>query len=170
MKIFRLLYLLLPVTCTVLIFSGCAKDKSAASQDTAVDAIFKDHTTIRDYLRSKGQDSGVISHPSGLSYKIMERGNGDYINREQVPTVVYSRKLLLSEKEVESSLGLPTNLDGRQLKNHITGWQIGLQIISKGGRIIMYIPSSLAFGPTGVPGVIPPNAILICDVTLVSFK
>jgi FKBP-type peptidyl-prolyl cis-trans isomerase len=42
--------------------------------------------------------------------------------------------------------------------------------VSKGGRIIMYIPSALGFGITGIPGIIPPNTILICDVTLVNFK
>lgn len=172
MIIQRLLYLLLLSAGISLVFSGCAKEKSdQQALDTEFAKISQDYNDIRRYLREKRADSGLNVHPSGLCYKIIREGNGnDVINFDQVPSIIYTRHLLPSEKLVESSLGLPTSLDGRQLKNHILGWQIGLRLITKGGRIIMYIPSPLAFGATGIPGAIPPNSILICDVTLVDFK
>ncbi|MGX5819894.1 FKBP-type peptidyl-prolyl cis-trans isomerase [Chitinophaga lutea] len=146
------------------------KSNEYGPQD-AVDQMSKDADMIMAYLKYTRQDSGVIAHPSGLYYKIMEKGNGrDTITLNNVPVVIYTRSVLLQNRVVESSQGLPTSFDGRKLKDHIAGWQIGLPQISKGGRILMYIPSSLAFGPVGVNGVIPPNAILACDVTLVDFK
>ncbi len=167
----RLLYSFLVVACTALAFSSCAKENSDTGPYMDVDGLSKENSAIRDYLRDKKQDSGLVVHPSGMCYRIIDRGTGsEYITRENVPVVVYTRHLLPSEKFVESSFNLPTSFDGRKLKNHILGWQIGLPLIPKGGRIIMYIPSSLAFGATGIPGTIPPNAILICDVTLVDFN
>ncbi|WP_341840589.1 FKBP-type peptidyl-prolyl cis-trans isomerase [Chitinophaga caseinilytica] len=56
------------------------------------------------------------------------------------------------------------------MKDHIPGWRIGLPLISKGGRILMYIPARLAFANIGIPGRIPPNSILICDVTLIDIR
>lgn len=141
------------------------------SADLFYDSIAHDNDVIKSYLRNKGLDSGVLYHPSGIAYKIMEPGNGtDTIRINNVPSVVYSRQLLGSDKVIESSLNLPTSFDNRPLKDHIAGWQIGLTLITKGGRIILYIPSSLAFGYVGVPPNIPANAILVCDVTLVDFK
>lgn len=167
----RLLYCLLLTACTAVVFSSCMKDQSEGPLDSPVESIYQDNAIIRQYLRAKQLDSGLVIHPSGMCYKIMKEGNGrDSINRENVPVVIFKRYLLATEKLIESSLDLPTSFDGRKLKDHIAGWQIGLPQLTKGGRIIMYIPSALAFGPQGVQNIIPPNAILICDVTLVDIK
>ncbi|WP_157986555.1 FKBP-type peptidyl-prolyl cis-trans isomerase [Chitinophaga alhagiae] len=167
----RPLYFLLLTACTAVVFTSCMKNQSEMPANAAVESIYRDNGIIREYLRSRQLDSGLVIHPSGLCYKVVKEGNGrDSIRRENIPVVVFKRYLLPSEKLIESSLGLPTSFDGRKLKDHIAGWQIGLPQITKGGRIIMYIPSALAFGTQGVQNIIPPNAILICDVTLVDIK
>jgi len=141
------------------------------SADSVVISLQKETEFIQYRLRMKGQDSGVLYHPSGMGYKIMEPGNGrDTIKPNNTPSVVYKRSLFGYDKLIESSQNLPTSFDNRPLKDHIIGWQIGLTLITKGGRIILYIPSALAFGHIGVPPTIPPNAILECDITLVDFK
>ena len=40
---------------------------------------------------------------------------------------------------------------------------------NKGAKGTIYIPSSLGYGPSGAGGVIPPNAVLIFDIELISF-
>lgn len=161
---------LLLACCLAVLLGSCAKSK-----DLSADAVFMDlqrETEFIQYrLRAKNQDSGVLYHQSGIGYKIMEPGNGrDTIKSTSIPSIVYTRSLFGYDKVIESSQNLPTSFDNRPLKEHIIGWQIGLTLITKGGRIILYIPSSLAFGPVGVPPSIPPNAILECDITLVDFK
>lgn len=169
MMIKRFIYSSLAILATILLLPSCAKNEG--SLEGALSAVENDSQTILQYLRKNGLDSGIIINQTGLICKIVKQGNGrDYINLEQTPTVVYQRKLLKENKIVESSSNAPTKFDGRKLKDHILGWQIGLQLISKGGHIIMYIPANLAFGKEGVPGIIPPNAILICDVKLIDFE
>ena len=161
-----LTFFLLAVQVTLL--ASCAKDTT--SLEAALDAVYRDTDHIRAYLRATGQDSGTLYHPSGVVYKIMDKGNGkDTIRPDQVPVVTFARRILGNPRIVEQA-PLPTSFDNRQLKDHIAGWQIGLQLITKGGRIILYIPSRLAFGEIGVPGTIPPNAILECDVSLIDIK
>lgn len=156
------------ITGVLASLSGCLKKDESLGDLYAM--LAQDQSIIIDYLREKHQDTGVVPHPSGLLYKIIKKGNErDTISPENVPTVIFSRKLLKEDRVIESSM-LPTSFDGRKLKDHIAAWQIGLRLITKGGKIKLYVPSPLAFGQQGVPGIIPPNAILICDIELVDFK
>ncbi len=48
------------------------------------------------------------------------------------------------------------------------GWLEGLLLMNEGGQARLVIPSSLAFGEEGIPGVIPANATITLDVEVLS--
>ncbi|MEW5312348.1 MAG: hypothetical protein WDW38_003989 [Sanguina aurantia] len=52
----------------------------------------------------------------------------------------------------------------------IRGWDEGVKQMSLGQRATLTIGSDFAYGPAGMPGVIPPAATLIFDVELLSIQ
>lgn len=52
----------------------------------------------------------------------------------------------------------------------IKGWDIGIGTMKKGENSIFTIPAELAYGESGSPPTIPPNATLQFDVELLSWS
>lgn len=104
---------------------------------------------------------------SGLFYLILDSGNENKPSATDRVTVNYEGKLINGEM-FDSSIkrGKPATFE---LNRVIPGWTEGLQLIGEGGKIRLYVPSDLAYGDTGRPG-IPPGAMLIFDVDLLSVE
>ena len=50
----------------------------------------------------------------------------------------------------------------------IRGWDEGVQGMKVGGTRVLTIPPEMGYGPRGAGGVIPPNAMLVFEVELLS--
>lgn len=165
----RLLTALCLLVLTAGIMQGCAKTDQSA-ENSYFSEVTQEMNAVEKWLKDKNELEGFKRHAAGFGYKILNEGDySDTISLNEIPMVTYTRSIWPSETPVESS-PLPTSFDNRRLKDHIMGWQLGLPLITKGGRIKLYIPSRLAFGSVGIPGRIPPNAILICDITLIDIR
>ena len=99
-------------------------------------------------------------HASGILYEIMSPGLTTQPTIANTVAVVYTGKLLNGNQFDASANPVRLALNGV-----IKGWQFGIPLIKKGGRIKMLIPSSLAYGCTG-QGSIAPNSPLYFEVTL----
>jgi FKBP-type peptidyl-prolyl cis-trans isomerase len=112
--------------------------------------------------------------PSGLYYTISVKGSGNNAKAGQQVTMNYIGKFLDGRKfdgNVDDNFQ-PAN--GRQpfgfalgTGQVIKGWDEGVQLLNKGCRGTLYIPSGLAYGPNG-RGPIPANSVLVFDVELLS--
>lgn len=116
------------------------------------------------FLAKNASKPGVQVTASGLQYEIIEQGSNDNVpGPSDMVAVTYVGKLLdgtVFDQTEEGQEPISFNLDGV-----IPGWTEGLQLIGEGGRIKLYIPSSLGYGPQGF-NQIPPYAVLVFDVTL----
>lgn len=110
---------------------------------------------------SAANNMTVSKHSSGIYYCITDSGHGMRPLATSNVSVTYTGKLL-NGTIFDSS----PNTISFSLNNVIEGWQLGLPLIKKGGKIKLIIPSALAYGCNGNNG-IPPNAPLFFDVHLI---
>lgn len=100
---------------------------------------------------------------SGLRYIDEVVGTGAEVENGQTVTASYSGWLTdgteFDSGEFEFPLGA-----GRV----IAGWDEGIESMNVGGKRRLIIPFELAYGPNGRPPTIPPAAVLIFDVEVLS--
>ncbi len=116
-----------------------------------------------EYMAENAKKPGIKTTASGLQYEIIEEGLGNRPTPASKVRVHYDGKLTDgSIFDSSRQRGQPAEFGLNQV---IAGWTEGLQLVSKGGKIRLYIPPELGYGPGGTGG-IPPNSVLIFDVEL----
>lgn len=106
----------------------------------------------------------AAKHSSGIYYEIINPGSGAAPSQNSNVTVTYIGKLLNGTVFDKSTSPVSFNL-----ADVIEGWQIGIPLIKKGGRIKLFIPSAYGYGCNG-SGSIPPNSVLFFDVSLLNVQ
>jgi FKBP-type peptidyl-prolyl cis-trans isomerase FklB len=115
---------------------------------------------------NKTKDS-VVTLPSGLQYKVLKQGTGEKPTPEDTVICNYKGTLIDgTEFDASEKHGGPATFP---VKGVIAGWTEALQLMPVGSKWQLFVPSSLAYGAQGPPG-IGPNATLIFEVELVSIQ
>lgn len=102
--------------------------------------------------------------PSGVVVKHTSPGAGPSPKATDTVKVHY-RGALTDGTEFDSSYkrGAPTSFP---LNRVVPCWTEGIQKLKVGGKATLTCPAATAYGSRGVPGVIPPNSVLVFDVEL----
>jgi FKBP-type peptidyl-prolyl cis-trans isomerase len=107
---------------------------------------------------------------SGLRYIDLDAGTGAAPSTGQRVSVTYTG-ILTDGTKFDSAPNPNQPFEFEIGKGRvIAGWEEGISSMKVGGRRQLIIPPTLAYGATGIPGVIPGNATLIFDVTVVDIK
>jgi FKBP-type peptidyl-prolyl cis-trans isomerase len=119
------------------------------------------------YLAANKAKAGVKTTASGLQYEVLTEGKGKSPKASDTVKVHY-KGTLIDGTEFDSSYkrNEPAEFP---LNGVIKGWTEGLQLMKVGGKNRLVVPSDIAYGPQGRPG-IPPNSVLIFEVELLEIK
>lgn len=132
-----------------------------------------DDKTLQDYFAKNNLKPSKTA--SGLYYTIQKPGSGANIAKGQVVSVKYTGKTLdgkAFDSNVDTTIGHHgTDLLTFPVGQHqmIQGFDEGVQLLKKGSKATIYMPSPLGYGEQGPPN-IGSNAILVFDVEVVEAK
>jgi FKBP-type peptidyl-prolyl cis-trans isomerase len=144
-----------------LLIIGISSCKKSSTFDAAAQAA-TDDTLIKAYIATN--NINAIKDASGLYYSVLIPGTGAYPTASSTVSVNYSGTLL------NGSAFAPLSAFTSSLSGVIQGWQIGIPHINAGGRILLIVPSGLAYGNTSPGASIPTNSVLVFTIDLLSFK
>jgi FKBP-type peptidyl-prolyl cis-trans isomerase len=120
------------------------------------------------FLAQNKAQPGVMTLPDGLEYKIITDGTGPSPSATDVVTVNYKGTFLNgTEFDGSDKAGHPAQFPVNRV---IPGWTEALQKMKVGSKWELYIPSDLAYGPSGHPPVIGPDEVLVFEVELLSIS
>lgn len=140
---------------------GCKKDPKCNYAGTEVSAPPTEVEALEQYLQ---KDSIFAEKDSrGFYYTINAAGTSSKPNSCSDVVVNY-KGTLTNGKVFDQSQSATFNLSGL-----IPGWQAGIPLIGKGGKITLYLPPSLGYGANQLAG-IPANSILIFSIELINFQ
>ena len=120
------------------------------------------------FLKENRQRKNIVTLPSGLQYWVLKEGNGKVPKMTDIVTFHYQARLL-DGYEFENSRwkNRPAEV---AVNKTIKGWAEALTKMPAGSTWRLYIPPELAYGEGGAGQIIGPNAVLICDIELISVK
>lgn len=158
---------------------GGAMDMAKAQEymNTQMEAI-KEKATAEKYAENKAagekflaenkDKEGVVTTPSGLQYKIINKGNGA-IPADTSKVKVNYKGTLIDGTEFDSSY--KRNEPATFLANQvIKGWTEALTMMPVGSKWELYIPYNLAYGSRETGGQIKPFSALIFEVELLGIE
>jgi len=151
------------------LFVSCLKKDSGCSySDPTISSSVAEQTALKSYLDSIGNSATL--DPRGFFYAVELSGEGKTPGQCSQITVAYKGWLTTGVSFDQQSSIVFTSLGSL-----IDGWREGIPLIRQGGQIRLYIPPSLGYGAKGITDnsgntVVPPNSIIIFDITLLSVQ
>ena len=122
------------------------------------------------WLAKVEKKSGVKKTESGLLYKVVKAGDESVKATSDNDTVVVHYKGTTEDGTVFDSSYDRGETAEFPLNHVIPGWTEGMKLVGKGGKIILWIPSELAYGSRGAGRNIGPNQALQFEVELIDVK
>jgi FKBP-type peptidyl-prolyl cis-trans isomerase FkpA len=148
--------------------ASCLKDDTQTIPPPTVDPVKQaqiDDNAIKAYLASH-PSIHATKDENGFYYEIQTEGTGSLITTSSIVTVSYVGTNI-KDQSFDSSTNFTTGLSDQV--NIIKGWKLGLQKAKKGSKILLILPSALAYGPNG-NGPITPNEVILFTITVKDVK
>ena len=152
---------------------GCVQPTLAEPPSVPASSADSDAPTAADLAAAAKR----IAEGQGLGITDLAVGKGNPALTGAIVRVHYTGWLYDPKAVDGKGLKFDSSLDRNQpftfplgQERVIRGWDLGVAGMQVGGKRRLLIPSELAYGARGAGGLIPPNATLLFEVELLSFR
>jgi|SRR5215217_9062912 len=153
--------ILLPLIVVIIAISSCTKNVENSCPPVTVTAPDSQVAALQHYIDTAG--IVAVKDPRGFFYAIDDSG----VSTRPTPcsgiTINY-KGTLLNGNTFDSGHDISMLVSGL-----INGWQEGVPLIKKGGRIRLYLPPYLGYGASSTTA-IPANSNLIFNIELLDVR
>ena len=145
------------------------KETQTIREESKIEKYEENIKRGKDFIDGLSMDGTVKSTASGLYYKILKKGRSKYAKSSDTVRVHY-KGTRIDGTVFDSSYkrGQPADFS---LQGVVPGFAEGLTKVGEGGKIILFIPSDLAYGDNpSLGGVIQPGDTLIFECELIKIN
>ncbi len=167
MPVFFILLLMFSLSCKRQSVGEGKAAKPGVEQMTELNRFLvqKDKEIIENYIERKNLK--MNESPTGLWYLIQNEGKGEFINDNDRIKMNYTCALLDGTKIYSSDLSGPKEIIiGKS--ELAQGLNEGLRMLKQGGEAVFILPPFLGYGLIGDGEKIPPRAILIYNIQILT--
>ena len=118
----------------------------------------------KNFLESNKAKEGVEVTDSGLQHMLIEEGNGEMPNDNDLVEVAFVGTSVSGEEFINTSNSQAAYIDLAEENSDIPGLVEGLQLYPEGSRYNLYVPSNLAFGNNRMSPEVGPNSTVILKI------
>lgn len=153
-------YLLLITTIAVgVLINSCKKESGCTPVNPDAEQAQINDFTVKTGISLNKDNRGIY-------YNVIDTGSTVSVSRSSKVSIVYTARFL-NNKTFDST----SSPKVFALNELIEGLQMGLQLVKKGGRIQLVIPSAYAYGCTGNGNLnVPSDSVLFFDITLLDVR
>ncbi|NJD10763.1 MAG: FKBP-type peptidyl-prolyl cis-trans isomerase [Gemmatimonadetes bacterium] len=162
----------LAAAALALAATACGGDGAEKAQpaEEQAPALPRDAVTIETYADSLNVDLAKMQRTeTGLYVLDIKEGEGAPVQAGQTVTMEYTG-WLPNGRRFDTSEGKQPYVFTVGRGEAIKGWDQGVLGMKAGGQRRLIVPPRLAYGDEGFGGYIPPSAVLVFDLVLVSAK
>jgi len=142
-----------------------AAKQAEALKQAGAENLKSGEAFMQTFLAGKGVHTAKIGNDT-LAYQIKTAGTGAVATATDSASIVYEGRLVTGQvfDSTKRNANKPITL---KVSQTIPGMQKILTMMPVGSTWQVVIPSTLAYGPQGIPGsIVGPNATLVFDLTL----
>jgi len=149
---------------TVMAFMFVTLARAQESNDKVRGKVSKDTAT---FLQQNINTSGVTETGSGLQYKVIKEGGGEFPSTTDRVKIYFKLSLVNGHQLFDEFNAAKPWI--HHINKALPGMQEALPMMKTGSKWIIFMPSELAFGKEEVDG-LPAGSPVVCEMELVSVE
>jgi FKBP-type peptidyl-prolyl cis-trans isomerase FklB len=146
------------------------RDAAIRFMHDARDALAdKNRAASREFLQRNAKEPGVTSMPSGLQYRVLNKGDSNAKSPAPTDQVTVRYRASLADGTEFDRSDIHDRPAMFRVNSVFKGWQDAFLAMKPGAKWQLFVPPELGYGANPPPG-IPPGALLVYELELLQVE